>query len=211
MCNHIQKTDTDLTQVTEKSCYGDVANEICVIAEKILDTYLCVPGFHDHEFVVADEIHFDAIGIITEDAIPDSDGMVQLIDAYKNKQQFQAALSSGNCEIVSVGSVYTNHFGEEHPIPLYDHLPVQPDQIYSLANCANIGAGSSCFVNCDCGEIFLWEFHNPIRLESEQDLIDCIDRILNKQNLDYIGFLTVKDAHGNIFTVYSSEFAGWAF
>ena len=178
-------------------------------AEQFLDEYVCVAGStFDECFCDANELVCDSADLLANGETDSHRLLKDLITANKIKENFQSALATGRVELVAIYDLDRECLAENLPYPC-EPVPLTSDQIGNLANCTLFGAGSSYLINECVPSVLVWEFDNPILLQSEKDLIAWLDRIYDEFDLNGGGFLKVRVPSGELITIFGKMFDAW--
>ena len=200
-------TDDRIEAVQEEA--DDRLLELQAAAEQFLDEYVCVAGStFDECFCDANDLVCNAADLLA-DGETDSPSLLEaLITANKIKENFQSVLATGHVELVAIYDLDRECLAETLPYPC-EPVPLTSDEIGNLVNCAQFGAGSSYLINECVPSVLVWEFDNPILLQSEDDLIAWLDRIYDELELNGGGFLKVRVPSGELITVFGHTFDAW--
>ena len=195
---------TDTIKVTEK-----VTQELLEAANQYLSQYVCAPGStFDESFYDANELFCNATALLEEGEPDCYRPSADLIAAVKTKEDFQAALATGQVEIVAIYDLDHKRLAEKLPYPC-EPVPLALDQIGNLANCAPFGSGDIYLINECVPSVIAWQFDTPIVLQNEDDLIAWLNRIYDDLGLHIFGFLKVRVPSGALVTVFGQKFNAW--
>lgn len=183
--------------------------ELQAAAEQFLDEYVCAPGStFDECFCDANDLVCNAADLLADGETDSHRLLEDLITANKIKENFQSALATGHVELVAIYDLDRECLAENLPYPC-EPVPLTSDQIGNLANCVQFGAGCSYLINECVPSVLVWEFDNPILLQSEEDLIAWLNRIYDELDLNGGGFLKVRVPSGELITVFGHTFDAW--
>ena len=183
--------------------------ELQAAAEVFLDKFISVKeptvdgGYTDAEELVADATR------ISEERSSWNQSPEALIAASTAKQQFQVELAKGCIQLVAVSLLDGMHLADGFPFPPAKEFPLELEQAGPLANAAEFGAGAAVFSTATCPGILTWKYNTPISLSNEADLLVWLGRIRDDFGLGGIGFLSLRNSAGELFSVFALDFGGW--